>query len=63
MRAWHAMWVGLLDERIIEVRQQAEEAHRGKERRPPRAEWIVQHGIGIGPPMIHTGLGEGATQC
>ncbi|MFD9563817.1 DUF6233 domain-containing protein [Streptomyces sp. NPDC059994] len=24
---------------------------------------MVQHGIGIGPPMIHTTLGEGAAQC
>lgn len=63
LRAWHVMWVGLLDEAIAEARQRKAEERRGRERRPPPAEWIVQRGIGIGPPMIHTKIGEGAAQC
>ncbi|MFF1479125.1 DUF6233 domain-containing protein [Streptomyces sp. NPDC058301] len=57
------MWAGLLDERIADVRQREAEERRGWERRPSPAQWIVQHGIGLGPPMIHTTLGEGAAQC
>lgn len=63
LRAWHHMWVGILDDRIAQVERAEAERRRGEERRPPPPDWIIQHGIGAGPPMIHTKISEGSARC
>ncbi|MEV6553732.1 hypothetical protein AB0M57_34280 [Streptomyces sp. NPDC051597] len=55
--------MGLIDERITAVRQRQEQERRARERRPPPPDWIVQHGIGKGPLMIHTKTSPTANQC
>ncbi|MBD0743623.1 hypothetical protein BG418_18795 [Streptomyces sp. CBMA152] len=39
------------------------EEHRAARAAQPPPEWLIQTGIGIGPPTVHTSLTDGADQC
>ncbi|WP_055712058.1 DUF6233 domain-containing protein [Streptomyces torulosus] len=57
LRTWHALWLDRIDRKITAVRQREAEAERGRQRRPPEPDWMVELGIGVGRPPIelHTG--------
>lgn len=57
LRTWHALWLDRIDRKIAAVRPRESEAERGRRRRPPEPDWVVELGIGVGhPPMqLHTG--------
>lgn len=56
LRTWHAMWLTRIDEAIAVAEQREAEARRGAEVRPPPPAYVVQLGIGTGPPVaIHVG--------
>ncbi|MFF3968034.1 DUF6233 domain-containing protein [Streptomyces griseorubiginosus] len=57
LRVWHLMWLQRIDTKIAAVRQREAEQERGRRRRPPVPDWIVELGIGVGrPPMqLHAG--------
>ncbi|MEU8851917.1 DUF6233 domain-containing protein [Streptomyces sp. NPDC048564] len=57
LRVWHALWVQRIDNKIAALRQWEAEKERGRQRRPPQPDWIVELGIGTGrpPTQVHVG--------
>ncbi|PKV84208.1 DUF6233 domain-containing protein [Streptomyces sp. TLI_146] len=57
LRAWHALWVGLIDQALADLKRQGAERAEGQRRRPPPPEWTIEHALG-GPHLltaVHTG--------
>ncbi|MFD9004446.1 DUF6233 domain-containing protein [Streptomyces sp. NPDC059582] len=58
LRTWHALWVARIDEKIRQVRVQAEQQERAaaarEERRP---DWLIEYGLNRDamPLGVHTG--------
>ncbi|MFE3049585.1 DUF6233 domain-containing protein [Streptomyces albidoflavus] len=56
LRTWHAMWLARIDGAIAAAEQRQAEARRGAEVRPDPPAYVVQLGIGTGPPVaVHVG--------
>ncbi|MBT2876439.1 DUF6233 domain-containing protein [Streptomyces albidoflavus] len=56
LRTWHAMWLARIDKAIATAEQREAETRRGAEVRPPPPAYVVQLGIGTGPPAaVHIG--------
>ncbi|GAA2254028.1 hypothetical protein GCM10010145_22510 [Streptomyces ruber] len=58
LRVWHAMWLERIDRRIAAVRRREAEQERGRQRRPPGPDWIVELGIGDGRPPVELHAGD-----
>ncbi|MGW9638842.1 DUF6233 domain-containing protein [Streptomyces albidoflavus] len=56
LRTWHAMWLTRIDEAIAAAERREAEVRRGAEVRPDPPAYVVQLGIGTGPPVaVHAG--------
>ncbi|MER6274642.1 DUF6233 domain-containing protein, partial [Streptomyces sp900105755] len=56
MRIWHARWLERSDRKAAELRQRQAEEERGRGRRPPAPDWILELNRGTGRPLaVHAG--------
>ncbi|MFD5538483.1 DUF6233 domain-containing protein [Streptomyces sp. NPDC127079] len=56
MRVWHALWLERIDRKSADLRQRQAEAERGRARRPPAPQCILELVLATGQPLaVHAG--------
>ncbi|MGW2965126.1 DUF6233 domain-containing protein [Streptomyces sp. NPDC001220] len=56
LRIWHAMWLERIDRKAADLRQRQAEEDRGRARRPPAPDWILELARATGHPLaVHVG--------
>ncbi|MFD8810432.1 DUF6233 domain-containing protein [Streptomyces sp. NPDC059627] len=56
LRIWHAMWLERIDRKAADLRQRQADEERGRARRPPTPDWILELHRGTGLPVaVHVG--------
>ncbi|SEF19024.1 hypothetical protein SAMN05216533_8572 [Streptomyces sp. Ag109_O5-10] len=56
LRIWHAMWLERIDRKAADLRQRQAEEERGRARRPPVPDWILELNRATGHPLaVHAG--------
>ncbi|MER6538229.1 DUF6233 domain-containing protein [Streptomyces sp. 900105755] len=56
LRIWHAMWLERIDRKAAALRQRQAEEERGRARRPPAPDWILELSRATGHPLaVHAG--------
>ncbi|MFD6416019.1 DUF6233 domain-containing protein [Streptomyces sp. NPDC060194] len=56
LRTWHQLCLTAIDRAIADLERRERERETGRRRRPPAPDWVIELGIGTGPPVaVHAG--------